>query len=234
MATIVFASSKGGAGKTTAAMVLTSELARQGEKQDINIALIDADPNQHSSKWALKKDTSKNISLYKDIEENTLIDAIEEAEKQSGFIIIDLEGTASMAVGMAISRADLVIIPCQGSQNDAEEAIKTIKNIKQQSRAIRRDIKYCILMTRTSPAIVSRGCKAIMSEFENAGLPLFDVQLIDREAFRAIRSFGGSVNDLPRKEVSGIENAEKNAYAFAAEVINIITGKIEKRIIKEA
>ncbi len=55
MPVIVFASSKGGAGKTTACVTLAGELARQGKDKNIKVSLIDADPNQHSAKWALKE-----------------------------------------------------------------------------------------------------------------------------------------------------------------------------------
>lgn len=233
MATIVFASSKGGAGKTTAATVLVSELARQGKNQNIEVSLIDVDPNQHSALWAKLDGCPANLRLYENISESNLLDAIEDAEEKSGFVVIDLEGTASMAVGMAISRADLVIVPCQGSDKDAVEAIKTIKNIKQQSRAIGREIKFSVLMTRTSPAIVTRGYKAIVSQFEKAGIPLFSCQLIDREAFKAIGSFGGIVNDLPPKEVSGIDKAAKNAFAYAKEVIEILQAETHKLDVVE-
>ncbi len=46
MPVIVFASSKGGAGKTTAAIILASEPARHST----SVTLIDFDPNQHSAK----------------------------------------------------------------------------------------------------------------------------------------------------------------------------------------
>ena len=61
MPTIVFASSKGGAGKTTAAIILAAELARQGATKNIEVTLIDADPNQHSAKWALRDGCPSNI-----------------------------------------------------------------------------------------------------------------------------------------------------------------------------
>lgn len=48
MPTIVFASPKGGAGKSTSAVVLAAELARSGT----NVVVIDADPNRPVSKWA--------------------------------------------------------------------------------------------------------------------------------------------------------------------------------------
>lgn len=52
-----------------------------------------------------------------------------------------------------------------------------------------------------------------------AGVNGFRYSLIDREAFRAIRSFGGIVNDLNPQEVSGIPKAAANVREYAAEII---------------
>ncbi|MDH5561764.1 MAG: ParA family protein [Deltaproteobacteria bacterium] len=215
MPVIVFASSKGGAGKTTAAIVLASELARH----NTSVTLIDVDPNQHSAKWAQKEGRPSNIQLVEKSTEETIIDDIDNAQAKTAFVLVDLEGTASMAVASAISRADLVITLCQGSQDDADEAVKTIKLINRQGKVLNRTIPFSVLMTRTNPAITPRTLKHIMSELEAAGVDIFKTSLIDREAFRAIRSFGGTVNDLDIKQVSGIEKAAANAHALAAEVI---------------
>jgi len=129
MPVIVFASSKGGAGKTTACVVLACELARQGQAKNIGVSLIDADPNQHSAAWAKQEATPSNIRLFEGVNESNILDVIEQAQQQTPFVLVDLEGVASSAVIGAVSRADLVIIPCQPSQNDAKEAAKTIKTI---------------------------------------------------------------------------------------------------------
>ena len=113
MPVIVFASSKGGAGKTTAAVTLAGELARQGSNKNIGVSLIDADPNQHSAAWAKLDGKLENIELFDNVTEDNILDVIEQAEKKTPFVIVDLEGVASSAVIGAISRADLVIIPCQ-------------------------------------------------------------------------------------------------------------------------
>ena len=54
--------------------------------------------------------------------EENIIEEIEAAAQKTPFVIVDLEGTASMTVAYAVSRADLVIIPTQGSQLDAKQA----------------------------------------------------------------------------------------------------------------
>lgn len=218
MATIVFASSKGGAGKTTAAILLASELAKQGADKGIDITLIDADPNQHSAKWALKDGCPQNIKIIDNSDEESIVDDIDEAALKSSFVIVDLEGTASMSVASAISRSDLVIILCQGSQDDADEAVKTIKLIKRQEKILERKIRFSVLLTRTNPAILPRTLKHIVSEFKSADIKMFHSSLIDREAFRAIRSFGGTIDDLNINEVSGKEKAISNVISFTEEV----------------
>jgi chromosome partitioning protein len=169
MPTIVFASSKGGAGKTTATIVLASELAQH----NTSVTLIDADPNQHSAKWAQKDGCPSNIKLIEKSTEETIIDDIDNAQEQTAFVLVDLEGTASMAVASAISRADLVITLCQGSQDDADEAAKTIKLVNRQAKVLNRSIPFAVLMTRTNPAITPRTLKHIMNEFHEAGVEIF-------------------------------------------------------------
>lgn len=218
MSTIVFASSKGGAGKTTAAIILTSEFARQGNSKGMSITLIDADPNQHSAKWALKAGCPQNIKIIENSDEDSIVDDIDNASQNSAFVIVDLEGTASMSVASAISRADLVIILCQGSQDDADEAVKTIKLIKRQEKLLARNIPFSVLFTRTHPAITPRTLTYIINEFKRSNIEMFNCSLIDREAFRAVRSFGGTIENLDPKEVSGRDKAISNIVAFTEEV----------------
>ena len=48
MPTIVFANPKGGAGKSTSAVILATQLAHKGA----DVTIIDADPNKPVSQWA--------------------------------------------------------------------------------------------------------------------------------------------------------------------------------------
>src|SRR3954447_9317593 len=123
MPTISFASSKGGAGKSTSAVLLSTELAARGA----TVTIIDADPNQPVTRWSKKPGKPEKLTVISGVTEETLIDAIDEAARKTAFVIVDLEGTASLMVAQAMSRADLVIIPTKGSELDAIEAIKVIK-----------------------------------------------------------------------------------------------------------
>ena len=220
MPTIVFASPKGGAGKSTSAVVLATELALRGAE----VVIIDADPNRPVSNWAQRPGRPETLTVLSEVTEASIIDEIEAAATRVPFVIVDLEGTASMTVAYAISRADLVIVPTQGSQLDAAEAAKAIRLVRQQERAFGRRIPYAVLLTRTSAAIRPRTLQHIREEMARNEVPVLNTQMHEREAFRAIFSFGGALRGLNSRQVGGLEAAVGNAQALAAEVIGLLKG----------
>ena len=204
--------------KSTSAVVLAAELARTGAA----VVVIDADPNRPVSKWARLDGKPANLSVVADVTEATVIDQIEAWAARVPFVLVDLEGTASLTVAYAVSRADLVVIPLQGSQLDASEAARAIGLIRQQERAFGRKIAYAALFTRTSAAIRPRLLQHIRDELRRAGVPILAAQMHEREAFRAIFSFGGTVHTLSASQVSNLPAAMANARALAAEVVGML------------
>jgi chromosome partitioning protein len=221
MPTIVFASPKGGVGKSTSAVLLATELAGFGA----GVTMIDADPNKPLSQWARRVGRPENLNVISDISEESIIDVIESSAVKTPFVIVDLEGTASMMVGYAMSRADLVIIPVQGSHLDAAEAAKAIKLVRAQERVFRRKIPYCILFTRTSPAIRTRTFQSIEDEFANNQIPMLRTHLNERDAYRALFAFGGTLAGLDTTQVSNVTAAIMNARVYANEVVTMLKAK---------
>jgi chromosome partitioning protein len=218
MPTISFASSKGGAGKSTSAVLLATELAGRGA----SVTIIDADPNQPVTRWSRKPGRPERLAVISDVTEETLLDAIDAAERDATFVIVDLEGTASLMVAQAMSRADLVIIPTKGSELDAIEAIKVIKFIGRQEKAYKKAIPFAVLFTQTNPAVRPRTLKSLEQDMLLQGIPLFGTALHDRDAYRAIFSFGGALSGLDSNAVGGLPAALNNARQFAAEAIAIL------------
>jgi chromosome partitioning protein len=213
--TIAFASPKGGAGKSSASVLLGSDLADRGT----TVTLIDADPNHPLVRWGKRIGRPEKLAVVEANGEEQLIDAIEAAAKKTAFVIIDLEGTASSAVGVAMSRADLVIIPTKGSDLDATEAVKAIKFIRFQEKNYRRVIPFAVLFTQTRPAIRPRTQVNIENELREQGIPMFGSQLHERDPYRAIFSYGGTLTTLDGKQVRGIDAAKADARKFANEVV---------------
>ena len=217
MPTIVFVSPKGGAGKTTAALVLATQLARAAP-----VTVIDADPNHPIKTWADAADVLDTFKVISTADEENIIDRIEEAAASTPFVIVDLEGTAAKIVLLAISQADLVVVPTQGSQLDAEQASRALRVIKQQEKMSRRPVPFAVLMTRTNVAIRTRTTAHIQVSLAEANIPVLKTQLHEREAYRAMFSFKQRLETLDPGQVSNIDKAIVNAEQFAAEIIDLL------------
>lgn len=214
MPTIVFVSPKGGAGKTTAALLLASQLAAS-----YDVTLIDADPNRPIKAWASGGNTPKRLSVVSDVDEDNIIERIEEAAQKSPIVVVDLEGTAAKIVVLAVSQADLAVIPIQGSQLDAEQASRAIKVIKQREKMTGRALPYAVLLTRTNPVIRTRTMSHIQKGLIDAGVPVMETELNDREAFRAVFSFRQPLAGLDPTEVANLDKAQANVEDFALEIL---------------
>jgi len=220
MPCIAMCSPKGGAGKSTSAVILATTLAAKGT----SVTIIDADPNRPVSRWSKRPGKPERLSVIDSVTEDTLIDTIENASRQTAFVVVDLEGTASLMVAQAMSRADLVIIPTKGSALDAVEAYKAVKFIRFQEKNYRQVIPFSVLFTQTSSAIRPRTLTSIEAEFTENNVPVFGVQIHERDAYRALFTFGGTLEALDPKMVRNIPAAITNAKAFATEVIRKIDG----------
>jgi chromosome partitioning protein len=83
MPVISMCSPKGGAGKTTTAVLVATVLADQGE----SVTIIDADPNKAVMRWATRPGVPKTLAVV-DADADSLIDRIDEASAKSRFVIV--------------------------------------------------------------------------------------------------------------------------------------------------
>ena len=215
MPVIAFANPKGGAGKTTTALLLATELALGGA----SVTIIDADPEKWISQWGALEGKPDSVSILSDVTEDTVVDRIEEASGEAQFVIVDLEGTASLMVASAIGMADLVVIPVQGSSMDARGGAKTVRLIRNQERMARRAIPHAVVLTRTGAAVTSRALRNVADQLRAGGVDVFGTPIVERAAYRDLFDFGGTLADLDPKAVSNLPKARANARSFAGEVV---------------
>ena len=215
MPVISFANPKGGAGKTTSALIFATQLS----ENDASVTIIDADPERWISQWGNLPGRPENIAIVNDVTEDSIVDQIEAASQNSQFIIVDLEGTASLMVANAIGMSDLVLIPTQGSSMDARGGAKIIRLINNQARMARRSIPHCVVLTRTSAALRTRALKNIQEQLRANGIDVLDTGLVERAAYRDLLDFGGTLAGLDPAQVSNVDRAVENAREFAGEVI---------------
>ena len=214
MPTIAFVSSKGGVGKTTSAFLFATAIATVSD-----VTFIDADPNRPIRTWAKGGNKPPRLTIVSDANEDNIIERIEDAAENTSFVVVDLEGTAAKIVVIAVSQADFVVIPTQGSQLDADEASRAIRVVLQSEKLTGKRKTYAVLLTRTSPTVRARGLTHIQNGLIDAGIPVLQTELNERDAFKAIFSFRQTLEGLNPSEVPNLDKAKMNVLTFVEEVI---------------
>lgn len=220
MAVISFATPKGGAGKTTAAALLTSVLSQAGT----TVCAIDADPNQFLRRW-VEGAKPRGVTAIGVTNDDDLLDQIEAAAKEYKFVVIDLEGTMNIGVADAIAASSLVVIPLQASQLDAEEASKVLKLVEKQRRMTQRNIDAVLLWQLSPAAITTRTETYLREQFKAANVPMLQTRLVAREAYKAMFAFNTTIFELSPSQVSDPSKAQANAEQYAQEIILRLKGR---------
>jgi len=218
MPVISLANPKGGSGKTTTALILATQLAENGA----SVVAVDADPEQWLSQWAARPGRPERVVVHEGATEDSIVEQIDRAAAEVPFVIVDLEGTASLMVASAIGLSDLVLIPMQGASMDARAGAKTIRLIANQARITRRTIPHRVVFTRTNAAMRSRALRNVQTQLADHGVTALQTSLVERAAYRDLLDFGGTLSALDPDQVSNVTNALHNARAFAGEVISTL------------
>ena len=216
MPTIVVASPKGGAGKSTTAILLGTELAHAG----IEVTMLDCDPNKSLTLWSQQSPVPERIEVLSDVTESTIVRTIKTHDADGQVVIVDLEGIASRLVSRAISQADLVLTPMRATTLDATIGARAIELVAEEEEALDRTIPHAVVFTMTK-AILSKQHKGIAASLRGQGVDLIDPPLMERAAFSALFAYGGDLHTMPAQ--GNMERARENAGAFARQVFQRLT-----------
>jgi chromosome partitioning protein len=218
MPVITVASPKGGAGKSTASVILGTELAHAGAE----ITILDCDPNRSITIWADRRPLPPRITVKSDVGEAEIIRTIKQHDADGRIVIVDLEGVASRLVSRAISQADLVLTPMRATTLDATIGVRALALIAEEEEALGRPIRHAVVFTMTR-AIKSKQHTSIEASLKGQGVDVIEPPLMERAAFSALFEFGGDLRTLPAQ--GRMEPAAENASAFAQAVYNRLVGK---------
>ena len=222
MPTIVIASPKGGAGKSTAAVILGTELARAGAR----VTMLDCDPNRSMSLWAGRAAPPPRVAVAADVTEGAIVRTIRDHDRDGAVVVVDLEGVASRLVSRAISQADLVLTPMRATTLDATIGVRALGLVAEEEEALGRTIPHAVVFTMTR-AIRSKQHTAIERSLRGQGVDVVEPALMERAAYSALFEFGGDLGTIPAQ--GNMAAARTNATAFARAVYARLTGTGEDR-----
>ena len=188
------ASPKGGAGKSTASVILATELAHAGAQ----VSILDCDPNRSISIWAERSPLPPRISVRTDVGKSEIVRTLKHEDADGRVVIVDLEGVASRLVSRAISQSDLVLTPMRATTLDATISVRALALVAEEEEALGRPIRQAVVFTMTR-AIKSKQHTAIEASLKGQGVDIIIPPLMERAAFSALFEFGGTCAPCRRK-----------------------------------
>ncbi len=182
---ITVGNTKGGVGKTTIAVNLAVEAAREGKK----VLLVDTDPQGSSISFRAEreKDDIRAIALVSD----KLHKDIKDFSAAFDWIVIDAGGRDNAVFRSAVAACDFFLLPVLPSQFDvwaAEDAVTVFNELKPFNNMLGRMV---LNMVRPN-TIVSNEAKNALAAYENE-IPLLSKRLHNRVAYKASISNGQGV-----------------------------------------
>ena len=157
MPVISFANAKGGAGKTTAALLLACELVRSGKR----VTVLDADPQHWISQWYEATPGMEGLSVISEVTVASLHCHIREMGDRTDYIIIDLAGARDALTTAALSLSDHVFIPVQGSAMDARGGAQILDLISFLKEKTGLEISHSVVLTRVASILTTRALLTI-------------------------------------------------------------------------
>ncbi|MHC2296144.1 ParA family protein [Rhizobium mongolense] len=199
-------SGKGGAGKTTAVILVAGEYALRGKR----VLLIDADGRQNLQEWwkrcAAKDNLPDGIEMVTAARQNSIQQILDAESDKYDVVIMDSPGTDSVVRDTIIRRSDLILTPIQPNQDEIKAAGEAAEAAAEVSDQIGRAIPQANFVTRlTIPARNLEAYRLIRPFVQNLrengyDSYLLETELLERNCYREVRNGYGTLQMLELTE----------------------------------
>ena len=218
MAVISIANAKGGSGKTTAAVLLASELAQRG----MRTGLLDCDDLKLAALWARAARLGDSLTLVENIAASNLAGHLRTLRANHQHIVIDLSGARDALVALAVGISDLVLVPVQGCAMDSRGAAHVLELIAFVSANARIPINRAVVLSRVNPLVTTRALRNVKAVLDQSNIPVIGTPILERSAFRDMFETGGTLYSMNGGRVSNLDKAVLNLQAFASDVLRLV------------
>jgi chromosome partitioning protein len=182
MQTIVMASRKGGAGKTTLSCHLAVEAERQGCGP---VAIVDTDEMAGLAKWWDARAADTPVLARADPDLATALRALDGAGVR--LTIVDTPPAASASVAGCVDLADLVLVPVRPSPDDLRAVGVTVEMVERAGK------RMVFVINQVKPRVRLTGQAAIALSQHGTVAP---VMVADRIDYAACKTDGRTATEL--------------------------------------
>ena len=193
MKTILVASSKGGAGKTTLATNLAAQFALEGKRT----VLVDADPQHSSTRWAERRAELESAVLPLDASGKRAWRAglPEDAER----VVIDAAAGAMAAdLQQFLEQVDAIVVPILPSALDIEATVGFLNTLSKVPRVHKRKLPVGLVVNRSKPW--TNTSQQAVEMLKTCPYPVV-AQLRDTQAYVVLAGLGRSLFDYRSAQV---------------------------------
>jgi chromosome partitioning protein len=194
MRTVLVASSKGGAGKTTLATNLAAHYALEGKRT----VLVDADRQHSASRWAEKRAGLATAVLPVDGTRRGWEKAV---PGDAQVVVVDAAaGALAEDLEAFLERADAVLVPVNPSMIDLEATVGFLNSLAKHPRVRKGKLPVALVGNRLKPW--TSASQQAMDQLKAWPYPLA-AQLRDTQAYVLMVALGKSVFDYRSEQIRG-------------------------------
>jgi len=169
--TIAIISQKGGAGKTTIAVHLAVQAAKEGK----SVIVLDLDPQASAMSWKdVRAEDTPEVTSIQPARLNVILNSLKKAN--ADFVILDTAPHSENAALLAAQAADVILAPCRPAFLDLK-AIESTANLMKLAGKKGIAVLNCVPSRGAAAADEST---AVLTQF---GFEVAPVQLGNRAAY---------------------------------------------------
>ncbi len=197
---IAVVNQKGGAGKSTLAMLLAGALGDEGYR----VLVADADPQNTALRWAMAGEGFPADVEDLSGEEGKLHKHLRKRVDEYDYIVIDSPPAANAPVtGSALRLANLALVPVIPSPPDMWASLR-IRDAIFAAGEKNPFLEARLVVNQAQPnTVLAREVLAMLPEF---GIPMLAAQLRQRTAYRQCAALGSAISALgSRAAIASLE-----------------------------